>query len=506
MKKNNQIKKLSYLVLALVILFFSLNTFSGCKTNSFINIYSKNVNEYIIKADINTEEKTVNIVQKTIFVNQTKNVALKNVYFHLYQKAFSEGVVNKPVSTLNEKKAYPNGINYGEIDVVNVKLCDEEITPRYLNADKDILVVDLNNELLPNKTVEIYFEYNLKLPNINHRYGYGENTINLGNFYIIACVYDENLGWFANSYNYNGDPFYSEMANYDVTITCNKDYVLASSGDLMKETEENNMKTYNIKAKAIRDFALILSYKYEIKKGEVNGIKINYFYYNDKSPETSLQTIVDSLTTFEKLFGKYPYNQLSVCESNFVYGGMEYPNIVFISDNLDIYEDYTYTIIHEIAHQWWYGLVGNNEFKYGFLDESLAEYSVYIFFDENPKYNMDTEEMIKNTTNSYMLFLDVYKEVFSKIDTSMLRSLDEYNTEPEYIYMAYVKGTLMYDNLKHIIGKNNFIKSLKYYFKENCGKNALPSDLISAFNKVCKKDLEPYFNSWLNGTVVIESL
>ena len=114
--------------------------------------------------------------------------------------------------------------------------------------------------------------------------------------------------------------------------------------------------------------------------------------------------------------------------------------------------------------------------------------------------------MIKNTTNSYLLFLDVYKEVFNSIDTSMLRSLNEYNTEPEYIYMSYVKGVLMYDNLKEILGKTKLIKCLKTYFNENKGSNAVPSDLISAFNKASGKNLENYFNSWLNGSVVIENM
>ena len=90
------------------------------------------------------------------------------------------------------------------------------------NADKDILVVILKEELLPQKSAIVEFEYSLKLPNILHRYGYGDNTINLGNFYLIACVYDEGVGYYSNSYHYNGDPFYSDMANYSVDIILNK--------------------------------------------------------------------------------------------------------------------------------------------------------------------------------------------------------------------------------------------------------------------------------------------
>lgn len=507
MKKFFKRKTLIYFILALVFVFgTSFSLFYGCSSNNFIAVYSKNVNEYDISVDINESEKTVNIKQKTTFVNQTENTKLKSVYFHIFPKAFSEGVVNKPVSALNETKAYPNGVSYGNIDISLVKLKDEEVLPRYLNADKDILVVDLEKELLPTKNVEIYFEYSIKLPNIHHRYGYGENTINLGNFYLIACVYDEKEGWASNSYNYNGDPFYSEMANYNVIVSFNNNYVLAHTGNLINKEEKDNKITAKINAKAVRDFALILSDKYKELSSKINGVDVNYFYYNDETPEKSLKTCTDSLKTFVNLFGEYPYQSLNVCESNFVYGGMEYPNLVFIADNLDNYEDYTYTMVHEIAHQWWYNLVGNNEFKYGFLDESLTEYSTYLFFDKNPEYNMDTREMIKNTTNSYLLFLDVYKEVFTKVNTSMLRSLDEYNTEPEYIYMAYVKGTLMFDNLREIVGDKNFINSLKFYYKQNRGKNAVPTDLIYAFNKVCKKDLESYFNSWLNGSVVIENI
>ncbi|MGN1208470.1 MAG: M1 family metallopeptidase [Christensenellales bacterium] len=479
--------------------------FKNHNTN-FVAVFSKNVNEYSLDVSIDCEEKTLNVLQKTKFINQTEGVSLKSVYFHIYPKAFCEGVVNKPVSSINEAKAYPNGISYGDFELLKLSVENKEVSPRYLNADKDILVVDLFDELFPKKSVDILFEYKIKLPNINHRFGYGENTINLGNFYLIACVYDENEGFFANSYHYNGDPFYSEMANYDVSVTYNKNFVLASTGTMKNEDENENFKTTHITAKAVRDFAMILSDKFKKISAKVENVNVNYFYYQDENPEKSLMTCQNSLKTFSSLFAKYPYETLNVCESNFVYGGMEYPNLVFISDSLENYDDQTYTIVHEIAHQWWYNMVGNNEYKYGFLDEGLTEYSTYMFFDENPDYGLNSKEMIKNTTNSYLLFLDVYKEVFTKVDTSMLRSLNEFGTEPEYIYLSYVKGVLMFDNLKDIVGKTNFIKSLKFYFSQNQGKNAVPENLIYAFSRVCKKDLESYFNSWFNGSVVIESM
>jgi len=504
--KFNYSKVLSFL-LSILIICFCLPIFSSClSSEDFITKLSKNKNEYNLTVDIDCENKTLDVKQKIEYINSTEDVALNSVYFHIYPKAFGEGVLNKPVSNINENKAYPNGVSYGEINITKVEVNEKEVSPEYLNADKDILAIKLEEELLPKKNTEFYFEYTLKLPNIHHRYGYGENTINLGNFYLIACVYDEGEGFFANSYHYNGDPFYSDIANYNAMVSYDENYTLAYTGYKTDEKIENGKKTTNIKAEAVRDFALILSNKYKVLTETINNTKVNYFYYNDNKPEQSLQASVDSVKTFNELFSEYPYKELNVCESNFVYGGMEYPNLVFISDNLDNYEDYIYTIVHEIGHQWWYSLVGNNEYKYGFLDEGLTEYSTYLFFDKNPQYNMDKSEMIKNTTNSYLLFIDVYEEVFGTVDTSMLRSLNEYNTEPEYIYMAYVKGVLMFDHLKELVGEKKFIKSLQIYYNNNKGKNATPSDLINAFNKGCGDNLENYFNAWFKGSVVIETI
>lgn len=505
MKKK---KKFIYIGLCFILIIaVGLAVYFSCfKEKDLVKINSKNVNNYILNVEFNNETKTLDIQQETSYINLLGDVALKTLNFHNYTKAFCQDAINKCVSSLNENKAYYNGINYATFELKKTFLDGEEVNPNFLNSDKDVISIDLKNELMPNKRASVKFEYSIKLPNINHRFGYGENTINLGNFFLIACVYDKNQGFFNNSYHYNGDPFYSDISNFDVNFSCNSNLVVSSTGNVLKTISKENRKTLHIKANAVRDFAMILSEKFKTLSGSIDGITVNYCYYNDKNPEKSLQTSIDSIKTFNKIYGKYPYNILNICESDFVYGGMEYPNLVYISGSIENYEDYTYTIVHEIAHQWWYSVVGNNEYKYGFLDESLAEYSTYIFFDENKNYNIDTEEMIKNTTNSYLLFLDVYKEVFSDVNTSMLRSLDEFNTEPEYTYMAYVKGTLMYSNLKQIIGKTKFYKSLKLYYKMYSFKNATPEDLISTFVRVCGKDMEGYFNSWLSGKVVIENL
>jgi aminopeptidase N len=324
----------------------------------------------------------------------------------------------------------------------------------------------------------------------------------MGNFYPVACVYEDG-NYIIDSYHYNGDPFYSDMANYNVNITIPSNYKLANTGNIISTIENENTTTYSIQARTVRDFAFVLSDKFNIVADNINNTTVNYFYYDNKYPNESLKAGIDAVRTFNKLFGDYPYAVLNIVEANFVHGGMEYPNLVLISDEVDIESDYINVIVHEVAHQWWYGIIGNNEFNYGWLDEGLTEYSTLLFYEENPSYNVNTETLIKNTTNSYVTFVEIYNKVFNTVDTSMNRKLNEYNNESEYVYIAYVKGMLLFDNIRELVGDEKFIKCLQTYYEDYKYKVATPDGLISSFEKGSNQKLQEVFESWINGKVQI---
>ena len=146
---------------------------------------------------------------------------------------------------------------------------------------------------------------------------------------------------------------------------------------------------------------------------------------------------------------------------------MEYPNIVLISDSLDSYDTYQMVIIHELLHQWWYSVIGNNEFDEGWIDEGLTEFCTIYFYDKHPEFNKDMDSMVKASTNSYTTFMRVYKDVLGSVDTSMNRPLDAFKTEPEYVYNTYVKGMLMFASIYNIVGEKKFVNALKYYYNSN---------------------------------------
>lgn len=476
----------------------------GCGNNGELNIKkeSESLNTYTMNLTYNSDH-TLNGKQKLTYTNKTDTM-LKKLCFHLYVKAFSEGAVNKPVSSINESKAYPNGVDYGDIVISKVCVDGKETDFNFSGTDNNILNVGLLKELEPTESVIVEIEYVVYVPNVNHRFGYGADTINMANFYPVVAVF-ENGEFVLDPYNSNGDPFYSDCSNYEVALTVPNKYKVASTGVQEKVENRNETNTYTIKALCVRDFAFVMSEKFEIATEQVEDTTVLYYYFNDENFADNLKAGVDALKTFNRIFGKYPYSTLSIVKANFVHGGMEYPNLIYISSDVEG-DDYKNVIVHETAHQWWYGVIGSNAYRYAWLDEGLTEYSTVLFYEENPEYGVNTQELIKNTNNSYVTFIELYEDVLGKVDTSMNRKLNEYVTEPEYVYMTYVKGMLLFDNLCDVVGKNKFLNVLNEYYKTYAFQNVTPEHFIGIVEKVCKTELKSYINSWVEGKVVIVNM
>jgi len=489
-------KKLFSLILISVLFL------AGCSISPTLDSVSKNLNTYKMIIEYNDEDKTLNASQTLTYTNNS-NTELNEIYFHLYPNNFSEGAVNKPVGVLSSQKAFPNGESYGGIEILSSTSNSNSLTYSLEGIDRDFLKVSLSSPLAPTEKTTIELTYNVTLANINHRFGYGNNTINIANFYPVVAVYEDE--WILDPYNYNGDPFYSEMANYEVSLTAPNKLTLATTGEIIGKNFGEEEATYEIKANAVRDYAFVLSDQFEVLTEQVGITTVSYFGYNDENPEEYLKASVDSLNTFNSLFGEYPYSTLNVVKANFVHGGMEYPNLVLISDDVTEKADYINVIVHEIAHQWWYGLVGNNEFRYGWLDEGLTEYSTNLFYRENPDYNINPDEIIKNTTSSFANFVELYTSVLGDVDTSMNRALNEYDTEPEYVYVTYVKGMLFFDEIRNILGHERFISCLQKYFETYKFKNVKPEHMLGSFEQTSHTDLSGFFDSWIEGKVLIEN-
>ncbi len=476
-------------VLALPCLFLV-----GCEKEAPLSAYN-------IVLTYDHENKSAECCTSIEYVNSSDN-ALSEVMFHLYANAFSEEAEGSVCTTANEAKTYPNGKSYGGVEVSAVRVNGGSVEFNLEGKADMLLSVPLEEELFPDESVKIEINFVLTLPNALHRFGYGDNAVNFANFYPIACVYENGRGFVTDGYISNGDPFYSDVANYNLSISYPKNMKIACGGDKIKTSENGHYLTTTFTSEKVRDVSFVLSEKFQHLSSKAGKTTIDYFYYSDAEAQKSLEVAVKAVNFYSEKFGDYPYSNLAVVETGFVHGGMEYPRLVMISDDVKA-EDYGYVIAHEIAHQWWYGVVGNNEFAEAWIDESLTEYSTALFYENHPEYGIEYGRLIGGADETYKHFLSVYGKIIGDVDTSMARTLSQFNTEPEYVNNIYTRGMLMFDALRADLGEKKLYSCLKGYFKEFAYKNVTSDEFIEYFSSKSGRNLEKFFDSWLNGKIVM---
>lgn len=458
---------------------------------------SEGLTQYGISVIFSPEEKVAYCKQYTNYVNDT-NEELSEIYFHLYPNAFR--YEDKPVFPPEElERAYPNGFSPGEIRFEHISINDEPADFIIEGFSDNILKIMLEEPLKPDDRIRIDMEYSVLLPNSPGRFGYGENTFNFANWYPIVCVYDDGQ-WHLDPYYAIGDPFYSNIANYKVEITAPKDYIIAATGEIAEEIRrEGSNKIWNINAEAVRDFAWVASNKFKVSEKKVGSTRVYSYYYTPEGGEEALDYAASSLEIFNKLFGKYPYPQLSVVQADFFIGGMEYPNLVMIDGSLYSEENRDWLeliTVHEVAHQWWYGLVGNNQIEKPWLDEALTEYSTVLYYGQRYGPEEEQEKYEEIIAKGKYQILGILAADFD-IDETIDRPVYEFDNWVIYDLLVYGKGAMMFHELRQEMGDKMFFDTLREYFKSNRFKNAKPEDLMAACLKVTGKSWDEFFNIWL---------
>lgn len=417
--------------------------------------------------------------------------------FNLFGNAYREDSAYRPVSSAFAAGAYYAGESYGDMEILSVSSC---ASWQVCGQDENILRVELTEPLSPGDTATVSLSWVLSLARVNHRTGIAERAVNLGNFYPVLCVYEES-GFYECEYYADGDPFYSECADYFVTLRAPAGYTVASSGQISSATADGAEKIYEMSLENARDFALVLGEDFSVAQGEACGVQIMYYYYDDQSPAECLELIEKSLTYFSETFGVYLYQTYSVVQTGFAIGGMEYPALVMVGDHLSGI-DRNYTAVHETAHQWWYAAVGNNQLEDAWLDEGLAEYASALFFDAHGEYGLTRERLVSAAGTAYKALYTVQAQIFGEADTAMDKKLGEYLSEYQYVVLVYNKGMLLFDTLRTALGEKKFFTGLEKYYRDFAGKIAEPEDLAASFRR-SGSDAGGIIRSFVDGTAII---
>lgn len=468
-KFDKKRRRLFVIILALlIILGGSIRTFILSNQRETFTIQdSKDKNEYTIDVIYDDETNRILCNESLVYINNTKTT-LDKIYLHIYPNAFCEKDT-VPFEDSEMKRAYPNGFNEGYIDLKNVLSNNNKLNYEIIGDKNDILQIKLDKLLKAGETIKIDLKYNVKLPNCLGRFGYGDNTVNVTNWFPIACVYDDK-GWNLKSYEAVGDPFYSDTSNFKVTILAPSKYKLATTGKVTEMKTDNEKTLYTIDGKMVRDFAFILSDKFIVNRTSYKDIVINTYNLSEEMSQDAVDVSKSSIEIFSDLFGDYPYDTYSVVASDFFIGGMEYPMLVMIDEGLYNSENkflLEYVIAHETAHQWWYSVIGNDEINEPWLDEALTEYSTILYFEK--KYGKETGDKLIKT-------MEVQTKNYKTTD--IFKATTEYKDSSDYSLSVYTKGAVVFNEIRKKVGDEVFFDTLKEYYNTYKFKNVNGSQFV----------------------------
>ena len=171
-----------------------------------------------------------------------------------------------------------------------------------------------------------------------------------------------------------------------MTLSAPEDYMVISTGSEAQSADG----TWTLKADNVRDFAVIAGNGFEKLSGKAGNITVNSWYYSGserdkKQGEVSLKAAIDAVNAFCDAWGEYPYDTLDVVQTPYNAGGMEYPGLVRIAEmyadliEAEGDESLRLDVAHEVAHEWFYAVVGNDQYREAWLDESFAVYGEFVY-------------------------------------------------------------------------------------------------------------------------------
>ena len=456
------------------------------------------VNQYIIDAVLDTADKVLTAEQQVIYVNND-DVELSELYFHIYTNAFRKQET-APFLFDDFSRAYSRGFKpgYTEIEAIELSKGQSRKALEYSlqGVGETILKIKLPEPLKPEDSINLRFKYKVIIPPAGERFGYGDSNINMGNWYPVAAVYDDE-GWNLDKYYSIGDPFYSDVSDYTVNIKAPEEYIIAASGSLAEERIEGGYKNWKFQGSKMRDFAFVASNSFRVTEDKVGNTVVKSYYYkgHEKRGKEALDIGKRSIEIFNSAYGEYPYPTYSIVETEFP-SGMEYPGLVYIStkyyDNDSNANIFMYTTVHETAHQWWYGVVGNDQIDEAWLDEGFATYSEGIFTEM---------EYGEGNGDLYYKYLEesAKEDIRSKAyDGVILKPLSRYENWNDYGPAVYTGGAALLNEIRKQVGDQAFFIIMQAYYDEYSFKNATTEDFLRICEEVGNTEFDDLFHKHLS--------
>lgn len=446
----------------------------------------QDLTHYIMRVDMDYAGRAFILDSRVEYTN-TEGVSLDRLYFRLYPnlgQSFGDGMISILTTLVNGQ-------------AVEAKMS-------LLNS---IVEVPLTQSLQPGAHVRIDFEITGKVPidfgagDLNTGYGmynYSQGVFALADFYPLLAVYSSG-GWQLDQVYAFGDSVYSDAALYTVEVLTDPKMVLATSGIEESQSVVGNKVLHRYVSGPARDFSIVASPNYQVTSHKQDGTTVTSYYLpgHAEAGAQALDTAVRALEIYGSVYGPYPYREYNIVEAPLNRpSGIEYPAMGLIASRLyseRTFPDFDTTVAHEVAHQWWYNVVGNDVIHAPWMDEALATYSSVYYWEQTGGQAARQQALAD--------YMDRYhqnsQDGWDAPVTESMAFFQEHQRIQSYSPVVYAKGAMFYDELRKTIGDGAFFSALKFYYATHWFSVASSAELLSAFQTTTEVNLDTFFQSWL---------
>jgi hypothetical protein len=380
---------------------------------------------------------------------------------------------------------YPNSLSLSEIKT--------SAGPAVASSswEKTWLHVQLDKPLQPGESIQIEASFTLSLPARTADpglrpmvFGWSERQTNLVDWYLYLPPYQSGKGWLAHAPGYYGEHQVYEYSDFEVNLQVTNTPQGLTVAASAPEQQDGDWRRYTLKQ--ARTFAFSLSLEYQAESVQSGDVRLTgyFFSYDEAAGKAALKTAADSLALYNRLFGAYPHAQLSLVEADFL-DGMEYDGLIFLSNGFfNLYHgtqgEYLVAITaHEVAHQWWYGLVGSDQALEPWLDEALATYCERLYY----------ENVAPDALNWWWEVRVKYYNPRGFVDDSIYNPHHETAAYRAYRDAVYLNGAMFLEDLRQQVGDEAFFAFLQDYAQTYRGTITTRADFFALLRKHTSADL-----------------
>ncbi len=328
-------------------------------------------------------------------------------------------------------------------------------------------------------------------------YVYLDDILALDSFFPIIPVYNDE-GWNVQNPPRNADMIFTDAAFFEVQVDAPQDLVLVASGVQVNEKDEGDRKVVTFDAGPERDFYLAASPRFVSESQTVGGTKVTSYYppESEEMGQLVLKTAAKALEVFSQDLGEYPYAELDLVSTPMQAGGMEYsgaaamalylydssgsisgmPNSVFLES----------ATAHEVAHQWFFDQVMNDQVDEPWLDEGFAQYSTYLYFRDI--YDQSAADAYSQSWE------DRWARISLKDIPIGLPAADYLSIQ--YSPIIYGRAPIFIRELEETMGTKTFDDFLRNYIATNRWQVVNSQEFKSLAEQACSCNLDALFTEY----------